>query len=166
MTNIITHTVDLAEADHFTPPEMPEAFEVRDSSSANWLVRKILEARAYAASVKEWAALEIRRAEREEKFLIDHYGHQLESWARQQINGSRRKSIKLPAGAVGFRTESTKLDTLDEDKLVKWCRRSLPAALQIQTHVLKSVIKEHLEKTGECPDGAEIGGGGQRFYIR
>ncbi len=146
--------------------DVPETFAVDDAASANWLVRKIVETRAYAKHVKEWADGELRRAEREELFFLHHYGRQLEAWARAEIAKGRRKSVKLPAGTVGFRTEPSKLDVADEAKLIAWCRRSLPGALRIQTHVLKQHVKDHVATTGECPDGTAISGGGQRFYVK
>ncbi len=146
--------------------DVPETFAVDDAASANWLVRKIVETRAYAKHVKEWADGELRRAEREELFFLHRYGRQLEDWARAEIAKSRRKSIKLPAGIVGFRTEPPKLDVLDEAKLVAWCRTTLPTALRIETHILKQHVKDHVVITGECPDGTAISGGGQRFYVR
>ena len=148
------------------PPDVPEAFAVDDANSANWLVRKIVEARDYAEHVKKWAALELRRAEREERFFLERFGHQIEAWARQQITGSRRKSLKLPAGTVGFRTELSKLEVLDEQKLIGWCRKSLPAALRVETHVLKSLVKDHVQHTGECPDGVDVAEGQERFFVR
>lgn len=144
----------------------PETFALNDAASANWLVRKIVEARAYAKHVKAWADAEVKRAEQEESFFLQRYGHQLEAWARQQVVQGRRRSVKLPAGTVGFRTEPPKLEVVDEGKLIGWCRRALPAALRIETHVLKSLVKDHVAHTGECPDGAEVGGGGQRFYVK
>ena len=146
--------------------DVPETFAVDDAASANWLVRKIVETRAYAKHVKEWADGELRRAEREELFFLHRYGRQLEDWARAEIAKSRRKSIKLPAGMVGFRTEPPKLDVLDEAKLVAWCGTALPTALRIETHILKQHVKDHVVITGECPDGTAISGGGQRFYVR
>ncbi|HEY8668170.1 MAG TPA: host-nuclease inhibitor Gam family protein [Tepidisphaeraceae bacterium] len=149
-----------------TPPDPPETFAVNDAASANWLVRKIVEARAYAKHVKAWADAEVRRAEQEEAFFLQRYGHQLEAWARQQIANARRRSVKLPAGTVGFRTDPPKLEVIDEAKLLSWCRQELPAALRVETHVLKSLVRDHVAQTGECPVGAEVGGGGQRFYVK
>ena len=170
MTNVKSQTCAGANGDEQTepapPPDVPDSFSVDDAKSANWLVRKIIEARSYADHIKEWAALELRRAEREERFFLDRFGHQLEAWARQQISGSRRKSLKLPAGTVGFRTESSKLDVVNEEKLIGWCRKSLPGALRIETHVLKSLVKDHFQQTGECPDGVDVAGGQERFYVR
>ena len=148
------------------PPSAPESFAVHDASSANWLVRKIVEARAYAEHVKQWAAMEVRRAEREERFFLERFGAQLEAWARPQISDSRRKSLKLPAGTVGFRTEPVHLEVKDETKLMAWCQHNLPDAIRVQTQVLKSLVNDHVEKTGECPDGADLTGGGERFFVR
>ncbi len=146
--------------------ESPESFAVTDAVSANWVIRKIIEARTYAKHVKEWAEGELRRAEREEEFFLHAYGRQLEDWARAEITNGRRKSVKLPAGTLGFRTDPPKLDVLDEAKLVAWCRTALPTALRIETHILKQHVKDHVVITGECPDGTAISGGGQRFYVR
>ncbi|MBA3777086.1 MAG: host-nuclease inhibitor Gam family protein [Betaproteobacteria bacterium] len=146
--------------------EPPETFAVNDTTSANWVVRKIIEARAYAKHVKEWADGELRRAEREEQCFLHAYGRQLEDWARAEIAKGRRKSVKLPAGTLGFRTDPPKLDVMDEMKLIAWCRTSLPTALRIETHIFKQHVKDHFTITGECPDGASISGGGQRFYVR
>jgi hypothetical protein len=160
-----------SDVNSITPPisserESPEAFAVDDAASANWVVRKIVEARNYAKHVKVWAEAELRRAEREEQFFLYHYGRQLEVWAKSQIGKGQRKCIKLPAGTIGFRTEPPKIDVADEQKLISWCRRTLPDALRIETHVLKSLVKDHVQQTGECPDGANITVGGQRFYVR
>lgn len=163
MTTFDTNAVDPSVAHDLAPPD---TFSVHDSASANWLVRKIAEARAYAKHVKTWADAEVRRAEREEEFFLHHYGHQLEAWARDQIDTKRRKSLKLPAGTVGYRTVPPKLDVTDERKLIGWCRKSLPEALRVETHVVRSLVKEHLEQTGEVPDGAAVAVGGERFYVR
>jgi hypothetical protein len=144
-----------------------EGFSVRDESSANWLIRKIAECRAYRERVEDWAAMEIKRAEREEAFLMTRFGGQLETWARRQIaKGHGRKSVKLPAGTVGFRTEPTRLAVTDEPALLAWCKAHLPSAVQTIQRVLKSSVKDHIDSTGELPSGAEVTGGSQRFFIK
>ncbi len=92
-----------------------DGFAVRDAASANWVIRKIVEARAYAQRVKAWAELEQRRAQREEDFLLRRFGVELQAWARQEIARQHdgRRSVSLPAGAVGFRTEPTRLAVTD-----------------------------------------------------
>jgi Bacteriophage Mu Gam like protein len=144
-----------------------EEFHVRDASTANWVVRKIVEARQYAQRVKAWAEIEQRRAQREEQFLLRRFGIELEAWARQQIARQHddRRSVSLPAGSVGFRTEPTRLAIVDEQRLLVWCQTNLPSAIRVIESVPKTPLMDHITVTGEVPDGAEIQGGGERFHI-
>lgn len=144
-----------------------ESFTVRDAASANWVVRKIAEARLRAASAKAWAEAEQRRAERDEAFLLHRFGAQLEAWARSQIAAQHdgRTSVSLPAGMIGLRTQPVKLAVADEPRLLAWCAANLPTAIKIVQTVQKTPLKEHLAATGECPDGTELVGGEQRFYV-
>src|SRR4051794_17149533 len=50
--------------------DVPERFAVRDPESASWVIRKIVEARAYAERVRRSAEAELRRAERVEQWLL------------------------------------------------------------------------------------------------
>lgn len=149
-------------------PAVPHGFAVHDEASANWLVRKIIESRQYAKRVEAWAAAELRRAEAEERFFWFRYGTQLETWARGQLEAAHggRKSIRLPAGSVGYRTLPQRLLVRDEHRLLGWCQANLPMAVVTTHAVLKSIVIEHLKSTGEVPDGAELGGGEQKFYIK
>jgi hypothetical protein len=58
------------------PTMVPEQFEVRDRASAEWLVRKVVEAEAYMTRVKHQADREIRRTQQERDFLLMSYGLQ------------------------------------------------------------------------------------------
>ena len=144
-----------------------DGFTVRDAASANWVVRKIVEVRAYAERVKTWAELEQRRAQREDDFLLRRFGSELEAWARRQIAQQHdgRRSVSLPAGSVGFRVAPTRLAVTDEKRLLAWCRTHLPSAIRTVESVPKTPLIEHLKITGECPDGTELQGGGERFCI-
>jgi len=77
--------LDRARLERFCRPEVPSTFAVTDAASANWVIRKIVEARAYAARVRHWSALEIRRAEREEQFFIRRFGVELEVGIRVTV---------------------------------------------------------------------------------
>jgi hypothetical protein len=173
--------------------DMPLGFRVVDESSANWLVRKLLEARSYACRVEAWAAAEIQRAQNDERRLMARFGLQLEEWAARQLQESncRCKSIRLPAGTVGFRRQPCRIATLDESALLEWCRHNLPQGVKVvveacgtggaqlatwvkrhcpdgrvSEHVLTSVIHTHYSTTGECPEGAQPIGGNDRFFVR
>ena len=155
-----------------TPPEDREAardeFHVRCERSANWVVRRIVEARAYRRRVQEWAERETRRAARRERFLLLRFGGELEDWTRQQIAASkgRLRSVHLPAGIVGFRAERPRLLVADESALTGWCRVHLPSAVQTVERVLKRPLNEHVHATGELPEGTDLSRGGEKFYVR
>lgn len=96
---------DHGDADQTIEYGVPERFDVRDEASANWVVRKIVEAKAYAQRVASWAEQEKLRAQRQEEFFMQRYGSQLRHWVQQQIaeRGGKRKCLDLPAGRAGFR---------------------------------------------------------------
>ena len=191
----VADATTLEQASDLDPSEEggPESFQVRDETSANWLVRKVVESRRYAERVAAWAAAEARRAEREERFLLDRYGLQLERWTAAKVKklDGHRKSLALPAGTVGFRSGAAKLIVTEEQGLLDWCRRRLPAAIKLTLevsgveaailrawqpsscpdavateHVAKSVVNQHVQDTGEVPNGTEWLGGETRFYIK
>jgi hypothetical protein len=107
-----TH-IDVAD-----PPD--DTFTVTDEQSANWVVRRIIAARTYAQHVKAWAEGELRRAEREEQFFWLRFGPQLKNWTANELARMKikRKSLKLPAGMIGFKTLGPKLVVLNEEKLM------------------------------------------------
>jgi hypothetical protein len=148
--------------------EVDEQFTVRDEKSAAWVVRKIVEERAYRDRVSAWCEAETRRSERREQFLMHRFSGELADWTRRRLKqqyGSRR-SIHLPSGVIGFRTEPTRIVVADEQKLIAWCSRHLPSAVKVVESMLKSEISAHIKSSGECPDGAELAGGGEKFFIK
>lgn len=150
-----------------TRPYVPEAFCVSDDRSANWIVRRVTQARRYRTRVEEWAAAEIRRAEHEEAFFLTRYGNQLEVWLRATLATTpRRRSVALPAGVVGLRARVARIVVIDESSLINWCQKVRPDAIKTNLTVLKTVLQQHLQTTGEVPPGVELGEGGERFFIR
>lgn len=176
----VRHSVPIAN-DSAAMSRIGDAFRVDDDMSANWVVRRITEARAYARRVEAWAATEIRRAEADERYFLARFGGQLEQWLRQAIarEGSRRKSVPLPAGTVGLRKAQDRLEVIDSSQVMAWARQHLPGAIRVtvnaagddavavqrwcQQHlptasveerVSKSDLNEHVQRTGELPEGA------------
>jgi hypothetical protein len=153
----------------FPDPEVPEQFAVSDRDSANWVVRKINEARAYRKAVAVYAAREMKRAEREEEFFLFRFEGQLRAWAVSEIVKlkGRRKTINLPAGSLAFRTDGPKLVIDDDEKVIEWARGNCPEAVQISERLSRGVVKEHFEATGEVPkQGTHFEPEAERFFIR
>jgi len=158
-----------AEVDLEVLKVVPKKFCIEDESTANWLVRRVQSARQYSVRVREWADQEVRRAEREETTLMFLFGRQIEMWAKSEIEKlkGKRKSINLPAGAVGFRSVGPRLVVDDEGLVLKWAKHHLPSAVVVTERLSKSVINEHVEKVGEIPDeGVHVEPAAEKFYIR
>ena len=150
-------------------PQVCDSFAVTDDVSANWVVRKINEARAYSQRCSDWCANEQSKARRTEEFFLWRYGDQLLRWAQAKIveQGGQRKSVNLPAGAVGFRRESAKVVVDDEQAVIRWAKTNCPALVTVMEKLSKSALNEHIEKTGELPTaGVHIEPERERFYVR
>lgn len=158
-----------AEVDVDVLRSVPKQFTIEDEKSANWLVKKVIAARQYAERVKVWAEQELRRAEREEQTLMFLFGRQIEGWVRselERLNG-KKKSLTLPAGAIGFRTIAQKLVVDDEPTVIEWAKVNLPTAVIVVEKLAKSVLNEHTEQSGEIPDtGVHIEPACERFYVK
>ena len=147
---------------------LPERFAVTDVRTANWVVRRVMEARAYGQAVKEWAEAEATRAQREEEALLMHFGaglHQVLAEEMERARG-RRKSLKLPAGTIGVRSEPVRLRVADEERAIAWAKAHLPQAVRVSERISRTALNEHHVLSGEIPDGCELHDSGERFYIR
>lgn len=147
---------------------VPKQFAIIDDRSANWLVKRIVAARDYADRVKQWAEQEQRRAAREEQTLLYLFGRQAEEWAREEIakTKSKRKSLNLPAGPIGFRRCPARLVVDDEATVLEWARTSCPAAVQTVERLSKSALNTHFGNNGELPpDGARVDPAQEKFFV-
>ena len=148
--------------------QLPERFAVTDAASANWVVRRIVQARAYAQRVKDWADLETRRARREEAFFLQRFGGDLETWLARELaeRQSRQKSVNLPAGRVGRRSVAEKLVVEDEQAVLAWARVHLPEAIKSIEAVSKSILNDRFRDTGELPPGVTLHPAHESLVIR
>ena len=150
-------------------PEVPEAFSIHDDGTANWLVKKINECRAYAQRCGEWAERERRRASREEEFFWFRYGAQLRDYVQRRIadQGARRKSLSLPAGVAGFRKEAAKIVVDDEAAVLLWAKEHQPALVTVIEKLSKSALNAHVETTGELPEaGVHVEPEHEKFFVK
>jgi hypothetical protein len=168
-TTAIRSLGDSANGRDFPCARTAADFCIDSADRANWLVRRIIAARAYGDRVRTWAAKEERRAKRDEQRLLYLFGRQLEAWVSEELasSGGKRKSIQLPAGVVGFRRFGPKLVIDDHAAVVDWARQHLPEAIITKEHLSKSVINTHFAQTGEIPDtGARVEPEHDQFCIR
>ncbi len=170
----------------------PEYFHVRDEASAEWVVRRINEARANVHRVEQWAATEIRQAREQERCFLGRYGAQLENWLRNELERRdlRRRSLALPSGTIGLRRLPPRLVIENESAALDWARRHLRLALRITIsaagadgedlarwsrencrgsriteRLALEDLNEYVGSTGELPNGVELRSGEERFYV-
>lgn len=146
----------------------PKNFAVVDLRSANWVIRKIHDARAYAEAVKEWAEAEARRAQAEEDGLLAMFGPGLRAVLEEEIERAkgRRKSVSLPAGTMGLRADPKRLRVEDEAATLEWARQHCPNAIRVTERLSRTALNEHFTRTGTAPTGCAVQESAERFFIR
>jgi hypothetical protein len=181
------------EADIAIALGVPATFHVDDEAKASWVVRKIVEVRAYATRVEQWAEQELRRAERDELWLMRRFGSELEQWLRAELQrrGGRSRSVPLPAGTIGLRRQPPKLELTDELAVVVWAERNFPDCVRVtveaegaaardlagwqrqheqdarmRRQVLREPLNRYFSENGELPEGAQLSGGEDRLYVK
>lgn len=153
-------------------PVVKEEFHISNEAGANWLVRKVLECRARAEKARAWAEQEEATAKRHEDFFLGRYGGELRTWLEQEISNGKSKSVHLPGGTVGLRTNPARLTVVDEEKTLAWAKAHLPAAVELVPAVEKLSRKELIQAfsagrtAGEIPDGAEMMPAEERLYVK
>lgn len=148
--------------------EVPAQFRVHDRQTANWVVRKVVEARSYGEQIDQWAEAERRRARREGAFFLRRFEAELRAWLDSELanQGGKSKSINLPAGRVGIRRLSAKIEVLDQAAVLAWAQHHCPEAIKRVESIRKTPLNEHFQATGEVPDGTTVRDEQDTFYIR
>ncbi len=104
------------------------------------------------------------RAEEWRLSNLDPFLEPLQSWARAQLAGAKRKSMVLKNGTVGFRKSSAGAETVDEEKLVKWAEVECPDA--VKKSIWTSVVAEWEKKEGELAPGRKTKPAEDKFYTK
>lgn len=162
----------------YVDPDKPR-FEVRDMSSANWVLRHLADCDAKEAAVNAMVDAEVEalhmRAERilgpirnKREFFEQAYSAQLEEWARGQVEGQKSKSIKLLHGDIGFRKSPDKLVIDDEVKAIAWAESECPEAIKrsLLLNPAKKQLLQQCPNTKALADVMHIEEGGNTFYVK
>ena len=116
-------------------PEEPEPFVPDTPEKVDWVLGKIADARARAARIRENAEKMARSEEREAERLVWQFGPTLQAFARAQTEGTRKKSLTLHHGTLGFRTKPAGVD-YDPDTARAWAFTAAPDALRVDRAAL------------------------------
>jgi len=103
-------------------PWHDESWQITDLSGANWALKKITKARMKQVENKAFVEAEIAKlqswladANDVEQSTINFMESKLIPFAEHQLEGSKKKSLSLPYGTIGFRL---KTNTVKDNKTI------------------------------------------------
>ena len=147
-----------------TEEENADAFTPDTSEKVNWVLGKIADRRAAAARIRENAELMARAEDREAEALEWRFGPALQAFARQELAGGAKKSIRLYNGVLGYRTKPAAAVVDDDAAALAWAREHLPEA--VQERIDKKALADALLSNGEALDFARLLPAEETFYIK
>lgn len=152
--------VEEAEVNEIELDQAKPGFQIETMEQANYITRKLKELRAEQEQIEETAKRELRRYEDKvntwkEKTLSplqnqeQFYMSLLESFARQKLEGSNKKSLKLIEGTIGFRKQQDKYE-YDDKVLTAYLEENHKDLVKYKASPDKTALK----KAGEVKNGA------------
>jgi phage host-nuclease inhibitor protein Gam len=141
-----------------------DAFMPDTADKADWVLGKIADARARAARIRENMELMAREADREAEGLHWRFGAALQTFLRAELEGGKKKSLRLPNGVLGYRTKPAGVSVTDPAAALAWARENLPGA--VLEALDKKALTEALLATGEALPFAALNAAEETFYIR
>lgn len=145
-------------------------FEVRDLQSADWCVRKALEAEARIRERTEYVKAKIERAKQvlaeenaKDEKTVEYMAELLEPFAWETLTGKTR-TLKLANGTISLRKRPDKLDIDDEQAVIDWCKANAPECIVVKESLDKRALKARHEK--DAVPGVHINMGMDRLYIK
>lgn len=139
-------------------------FVPTDAAGVDWVLKKCAAARAEAALIRTNAELMARECERRAEHLEWKYGANLQTWLRAELEGGKRKSVRLLHGVVGYRQKPAGVCVTNPAAALSWAKEHLPAA--VAERLDKAVLAETLLVNGEPMDWAQIVPAEEQFYIK
>lgn len=157
-----------------------DRFTITDEIKANWVLKQMAEANSRIAAAQQMIDAEIDAIrKRGEEILKPHrdriqfftaaFGSNLAEWTRDQLEGSKSKSIKLLHGNVGFRKAADTFVVDDEEKALQWAvDNDCDSAVKVE--LKKSEFKKHftasIDDHPELKDIAHIDVGVDEFFVK
>ncbi len=130
-------------------------FTVDDPSKAAWALDKVLTARERLERVKAACQKVIDEAARDVEDAEAFFLPLLELWARENPP-TKGKTIRLPTGALAFRTVPGGPRVHDDAAVLAWAREHLPDAVVTKQAILRTAITDYVKATGDVPPGVDV----------
>jgi len=169
--------------------EGKEAFKATDLASAEWCMEKIAEIEAKEAEVNAAYAAMIEKytawRDKEAAALADkksYFSGLLDAWARGELAGSKKKSISLPSGRLGYRKGGVAFAMNGEavdakcSAMLDWAEDNAPGVVKTKKSLDWVTLKRHLQAveggkvifadTGEVVEGMTATEAAPTFYVK
>jgi len=148
------------------PAPNPCAFVPCDAGGVDWVLGKIVAARAEAKLIRENMEAMARACERKAEALEWKYGGAIQTYLQAELVGSKGtgKSKRLPHGVIGYRTKPAGIQVTDPGAALSWAQDNLPAAVTL--HLDRKALACRLLDTGEALPFAALQPAEEVFYIK
>lgn len=150
------------------------SFRVTDVSSASWCASRILEAqarvdqraelaRSYKARIDAW----LSDANSSDNDSIDYLSMLLKPWVESEVTKQRRsRSILLPTATAQLRKLPDRIDIVDREAALSYCKANHPEAVVVREEISKTAVRSLIFTEGEAIPGIEAQLGRDELYIR
>lgn len=125
----------------------PEPFRVHDRESAEWVLEKIFEAEGEMSALDRRLETYTRNVEamkveheRRATWLRERFGAELEGWARRELEGQKKRSIRTPFGRLSFRRRGARVVVKDEAAALEWAKANQSNAIKTTERFLISAV--------------------------
>ena len=151
-----------------------EPFTVDSLSKASWVAARILEAQARTAQRAELARSYKTRidawlsdANAADIDSIDYLSSLLKPWVEAEVAKQRRsRSILLPTATAQLRKLPDRIDIVDRDAALAYCKTNHPEAVIVREDISKTAVRSLVFTEGEAIPGVEAELGHDELYIK
>ena len=160
-----------------------------------WYLKKLGQIESTRAAISARYNEILHNLESEAKQLEYRYGYEFKQESEKLLaKETKKRSVKLLTGTVGYRSTADKLEIEDQGKALLWARRNLIESqgvtgligaldkekaiaalvesrgaaftLFLATKLNLGPLTEHFKTTGEVPGGCVLVDGGDKFYAK
>jgi hypothetical protein len=154
--------------------EVQAPFTVDNLSKASWAAARILEAqeriaqrtelaRSYKARIDSW----LTDANAPDFNSMDYLRSLLKPWVEEQVARQQRsRSVLLPTATVQLRKLPDRVEVIDRDAALAYCKMHHPSAIIVKEDVSKTAVRSLIFTEGEAIPGIEAELGHDEMYVK
>lgn len=154
-------------------PVRDEGFVVDSLDKATWATERYLaadhrirERESLASTYKHRIDLWLDKANKQDRDTQDFMEYLLTPYVQDYLSRQKRgKSFRVLGARLGFRKSTDRLEVIDPDSAIDYCRAHLPDVLIEKTEIGKAIAKSYLADGFDIP-GLAIEEGREELVIK